>query len=198
MHYLDNAKKLSRYGVHLFLAKVYTFTSEALSTIHRHIALVEKVCPFKLVSARTLCLPRPNLYSSFSVAEHHQNCLPAQCFHCQRSSIYDNCRLIQPEEKAFKGFHWGSAKFRYQGRTQSQSKIASQMSNNPQLQRSQSARLARNEEYGKGSFSAFIACITVNGIREKINERPLRRRLTRTKLKLLLTGAGNLGSECAE
>uniref|UniRef100_A0A183H4A9 FA domain-containing protein n=1 Tax=Onchocerca flexuosa TaxID=387005 RepID=A0A183H4A9_9BILA len=55
--------------------------------------------------------------------------------------------LIQPEEKPHKGlFRWGSARFRYQGRTQFQSKMASQMFCNSQpVQRSQSVRLAQDD-----------------------------------------------------
>ncbi|KAK6729279.1 hypothetical protein RB195_006370 [Necator americanus] len=57
-------------------------------------------------------------------------------------------RLIQPDEKPKSSlFRWGSARFRYQGRTQFQTKMASQMFDKPSsvaVQRSSSARLTHS------------------------------------------------------
>ncbi|WKX91915.1 hypothetical protein Q1695_010170 [Nippostrongylus brasiliensis] len=57
-------------------------------------------------------------------------------------------RLIQPDEKPKSSlFRWGSARFRYQGRTQFQTKMASQMFDKPStvaVQRTGSARLTHS------------------------------------------------------
>uniref|UniRef100_A0A7I4XVB4 FERM domain-containing protein n=1 Tax=Haemonchus contortus TaxID=6289 RepID=A0A7I4XVB4_HAECO len=57
-------------------------------------------------------------------------------------------RLIQPDEKPKSSlFRWGSARFRYQGRTQFQTKMASQMFDKPSnvtVQRTSSARLTHS------------------------------------------------------
>ncbi|KJH43322.1 FERM central domain protein [Dictyocaulus viviparus] len=60
----------------------------------------------------------------------------------------DSLRLIQPDEKPRSSlFRWGSAGFRYQGRTQFQTKMASQMFDKPAesaLQRDSNARLTHS------------------------------------------------------
>uniref|UniRef100_A0A1I7WVP6 FA domain-containing protein n=1 Tax=Heterorhabditis bacteriophora TaxID=37862 RepID=A0A1I7WVP6_HETBA len=61
-------------------------------------------------------------------------------------------RLIQPEEKPKSSlFRWGSARFRYHGRTQFQTKMASQMFDRPSsvtVQRTNSARLTQSLDNG--------------------------------------------------
>ncbi|VDL63927.1 unnamed protein product [Nippostrongylus brasiliensis] len=61
-------------------------------------------------------------------------------------------RLIQPDEKPKSSlFRWGSARFRYQGRTQFQTKMASQMFDKPStvaVQRTGSARLTHSLDNG--------------------------------------------------
>lgn len=72
-------------------------------------------------------------------------------------------RLIRPDEKPRKGFlHWGSGKFSYQGRTQFQSKMASQMFGNsaPNIQRSQSARFSCKSD-GNGAFFNLLPMLEI-------------------------------------
>lgn len=73
-----------------------------------------------------------------------------------KSSLF---RLIQPDEKPHKGlFRWGSGRFRYQGRTHFQSKMASQMFDHPAatVKRSHSARLASRSDENRVSFFTAI------------------------------------------
>ncbi|VDP01681.1 unnamed protein product [Heligmosomoides polygyrus] len=71
-------------------------------------------------------------------------------------------RLIQPDEKPKSSlFRWGSARFRYQGRTQFQTKMASQMFDKPNtvaVQRASSARLTHSLD--NGTFWSVLAVQT--------------------------------------
>ncbi|VDK44521.1 unnamed protein product [Anisakis simplex] len=157
-HYLDNAKKLSMYGVFLFPAKdskgvpvqvgvcahgIYIYCDQI--RIHRFIwqniikiayrrnTFTIKLQPGELdKNASVFVLKVPDYASAKRIwkccVEHH--------------TFF---RLIQPDEKPHKGlFRWGSGRFRYQGRTHFQSKMASQMFGHPSdtVQRSHSARIA--------------------------------------------------------
>uniref|UniRef100_A0A0R3RHF2 Moesin/ezrin/radixin homolog 1 n=1 Tax=Elaeophora elaphi TaxID=1147741 RepID=A0A0R3RHF2_9BILA len=160
LHYLENAKKLSMYGVRLFHAKdgkgtpvqigisahginvyldqirVHRFLWQNIIKIgYRRNIFMIKVKPGELEkNESTAAFKLPDYEAAKRVwkcgVEHH--------------TFF---RLIQPEEKPHKGlFRWGSARFRYQGRTQFQSKMASQMfCNNQPVQRSQSVRLTQND-----------------------------------------------------
>ncbi|KAM3720472.1 Band 4.1-like protein [Dirofilaria immitis] len=160
LHYLENAKKLSMYGVQLFHAKdakstpvqigisahginiyldqirVHRFLWQNIIKIgYRRNIFVIKVKPGELEkNESTTAFKLPDYEAAKRVwkcgVEHH--------------TFF---RLIQPEEKPHKGlFRWGSARFRYQGRTQFQSKMASQMfCNNQPIQRSQSVRMAEDD-----------------------------------------------------
>ncbi|KHJ98643.1 FERM PH-like domain protein [Oesophagostomum dentatum] len=72
-------------------------------------------------------------------------------------------RLIQPDEKPKSSlFRWGSARFRYQGRTQFQTKMASQMFDKPStvaVQRTGSARLTHSlDNENSEDFPLLIYC----------------------------------------
>ncbi|EJW78911.1 hypothetical protein WUBG_10179, partial [Wuchereria bancrofti] len=161
LHYLENAKKLSMYGVQLFHAKdgkntpvqigisahginiyldqirVHRFLWQNIIKIgYRRNIFIIKVKPGELEkNESTIAFKLPDYEAAKRVwkcgVEHH--------------TFF---RLIQPEEKPHRGlFRWGSARFRYQGRTQFQSKMASQMFCNSQpIQRSQSVRVTQNDE----------------------------------------------------
>ncbi|VIO97060.1 conserved hypothetical protein,hypothetical protein [Brugia malayi] len=161
LHYLENVKKLSMYGVQLFHAKdgkstpvqigisahginiyldqirVHRFLWQNIIKIgYRRNIFIIKVKPGELEKNESTAAFKLHDYEAAKRVwkcgvEHH--------------TFF---RLIQPEEKPHRGlFRWGSARFRYQGRTQFQSKMASQMfCNNQPIQRSQSVRVAQNDE----------------------------------------------------
>lgn len=67
-------------------------------------------------------------------------------------------RLIQPEEKPKSGiFHWGSTRFRYHGRTQFQTKMASQMFDHTQsgIIRNNGNRLSQSCDNGCWFYLIF-------------------------------------------
>ncbi|MCP9257924.1 Band 4.1 protein 2 [Dirofilaria immitis] len=153
LHYLENAKKLSMYGdakstpvqigisahginIYLDQIRVHRFLWQNIIKIgYRRNIFVIKVKPGELEkNESTTAFKLPDYEAAKRVwkcgVEHH--------------TFF---RLIQPEEKPHKGlFRWGSARFRYQGRTQFQSKMASQMfCNNQPIQRSQSVRMAEDD-----------------------------------------------------
>ncbi|VDN04314.1 unnamed protein product [Thelazia callipaeda] len=161
--YLEIAKKLSMYGVHFFPAKdgkgvsvqvgvcahgihiyrdqirVHRFLWQNIIKIgYRHNIFIVKVKPGELEKNVST--------AAFKFSDHEA---VKQAWKCgvEHHTFF---RLIQPEEKPHKGLlRWGSARFRYQGRTQFQSKMASQMfSSNQPIQRSQSARMTRSDESG--------------------------------------------------
>uniref|UniRef100_A0A915PES1 FERM domain-containing protein n=1 Tax=Setaria digitata TaxID=48799 RepID=A0A915PES1_9BILA len=160
LHYLENAKKLSMYGVHLFPAKdgkgvpvqiginahginiyldqirVHRFLWQNIIKIgYRRNIFVIKVKPGDLEKNDTTAAFK---LSDYEAAKRVWKC------GVEHHTFF---RLIQPEGKPHKGlFRWSSARFRYQGRTQFQSKMASQMFCNSQpIQRSQSVRLVQND-----------------------------------------------------
>uniref|UniRef100_A0A1I8EGZ7 Moesin/ezrin/radixin homolog 1 n=1 Tax=Wuchereria bancrofti TaxID=6293 RepID=A0A1I8EGZ7_WUCBA len=125
LHYLENAKKLSMYGVQLFHAKDGKNTPVQIG-----------------ISAHGI-----NIYLD-QIRVHRflwQNIIKIGY---RRNIFIIKVKPGEPEEKPHRGlFRWGSARFRYQGRTQFQSKMASQMFCNSQpIQRSQSVRVTQNDE----------------------------------------------------
>ncbi|VDM39092.1 unnamed protein product [Toxocara canis] len=161
-HYLDNAKKLSMYGVFLFPAKdskgvpvqvgvcahginiycdqirIHRFIWQNIIKIaYRRNTFTIKLQPGELdKNASLFVLKVPDFASAKRIwkcaVEHH--------------TFF---RLIQPDEKPHKGlFRWGSGRFRYQGRTHFQSKMASQMFDHPTaaVKRSHSARMASRSD----------------------------------------------------
>ncbi|CAG9538757.1 unnamed protein product [Cercopithifilaria johnstoni] len=160
LHYLENAKKLSMYGVHLFNAKdgkgtpvqigisahginiyldqirVHRFLWQNIIKIgYRRNVFMIKVKPGELEKNESTV--------AFKLSDYEGAKRVWKCG-VEHHTFF---RLIQPEEKPHKGlFRWSSTRFRYQGRTQFQSKMASQMFCNVRpVQRSQSVRLTAND-----------------------------------------------------
>ncbi|KAL3998890.1 FERM N-terminal domain family protein [Acanthocheilonema viteae] len=160
LHYLENAKKLSMYGVQLFHAKdgkgtpvqigisahginvyldqirVHRFLWQNIIKIgYRRNIFVIKVKPGELEKNEST--------AAFKLVDYEAAKRVWKCG-VEHHTFF---RLIQPEEKPHRGlFRWGSARFRYQGRTQFQSKMASQMFyNSHPVQRSQSVRVTQND-----------------------------------------------------
>uniref|UniRef100_A0A1I7VBH7 Moesin/ezrin/radixin homolog 1 n=1 Tax=Loa loa TaxID=7209 RepID=A0A1I7VBH7_LOALO len=161
LHYLENAKKLSMYGVQLFHAKDGKGTpvqigisahgiNVYLDQIRVHRFLWQNIIKIGyrrnifIIKVKPGELEKNEATSAFKLPDYEAAKRVWQCG-VEHHTFF---RLIQPEEKPHKGlFRWGSARFRYQGRTQFQSKMASQMFCNSQpIQRSQSVRITQNDE----------------------------------------------------
>uniref|UniRef100_A0A0N5A9N7 FERM domain-containing protein n=1 Tax=Syphacia muris TaxID=451379 RepID=A0A0N5A9N7_9BILA len=167
--FLDTAKRLALYGIEFFAAKS------------------SKGYPVRIgISAHGIDIYREQirlhrfLWQNIVKIAFHWNVFEIKLRHGEsfknikdKTNNYDSAkrvwkcaveyhtffRLIQPDEKPHKKlFRWGSARFRYQGRTQFQSKMASQMFDHPSatLPRDQSLNLPYESQSRKIFFLCFL------------------------------------------
>uniref|UniRef100_F1KU02 Moesin/ezrin/radixin homolog 1 n=1 Tax=Ascaris suum TaxID=6253 RepID=F1KU02_ASCSU len=162
LHYLDNAKKLSMYGVFLFPAKDSKGTSVHVGVcahginvycdqIRAHRFIWQNIIKIAYRRNTFSIKLQPGELDRSAVLFHLKVPDYASAKRIWKCAVEHHTffRLIQPDEKPHKGlFRWGSGRFRYQGRTHFQSKMASQMFDHPAatVKRSHSARLASRSD----------------------------------------------------
>uniref|UniRef100_A0A915AD62 Moesin/ezrin/radixin homolog 1 n=1 Tax=Parascaris univalens TaxID=6257 RepID=A0A915AD62_PARUN len=162
LHYLDNAKKLSMYGIFLFPAKDSKGTSVHVGVcahginvycdqIRAHRFIWQNIIKIAYRRNTFSIKLQPGELDRSAVLFHLKVPDYASAKRIWKCAVEHHTffRLIQPDEKPHKGlFRWGSGRFRYQGRTHFQSKMASQMFDHPAatVKRSHSARLASRSD----------------------------------------------------
>ncbi|VDN50819.1 unnamed protein product [Dracunculus medinensis] len=176
LQYLENAKKLSLYGISTTLAKdskgnavafgigahgihIYQDRIRIYRFIWQNIIKIAYKRNIFTIKLRRGELEKNETNISFKFADY-ETAKRAWKFAVENHTFF---RLIRPDEKPRKGFlHWGSGKFSYQGRTQFQSKMASQMFGNsaPNIQRSQSARFSCKSD-GNGAFFNLLPMLEI-------------------------------------